>query len=97
MNTNTRYVGTITLAIGLLCSGVALAQGQVGNEAAAKEAASDAWVPVRHLEFTPDDVEGGVLGPDGEAILVTPKATHSSLIEIRQGFEPEIMKTLENL
>ena len=54
------------------------------------------WAPVRHLEFTPDDIEGGVLGPEGEALVSITKADHDSLIEIRRGFEPEIIKMIED-
>lgn len=58
---------------------------------------NDGWVPVKHLEFSPDDIEGGTMGPEGEAILSVPRAQHPSLIEIRAGFEAEIVKTLESL
>jgi hypothetical protein len=56
----------------------------------------DEWVPVKHLEFTADDVEGGLLGPNGELIVASERARHASLIEIREGFEAEIVKMLEN-
>ncbi len=57
---------------------------------------SDAWVPVRHLQFTDEDIQGGIADPDGVLIEAVPPATHSSLIEIRQGFEVELVKTLED-
>jgi hypothetical protein len=57
----------------------------------------DGWVPVRHLEFLPDDIEGGRLGPEGEPIIIVPRAQQSSLIELRAGFEAEIVKTMEDL
>jgi len=59
-------------------------------------AQDDGWVPVKHLEFTDEDVEGGWLGPDGDLIITTERAHHASLIEIREGFEAEIIKTMEN-
>ena len=49
------------------------------------------------VEFSDDDIEGGVLGPEGELLQSINKAEHDSLIEIRQGFEPEIVKMLEDL
>jgi hypothetical protein len=52
---------------------------------------------VKHLEFTPEDVEGGLLGPEGELIEIVQRAVQPSLIEIRQGFEAEVVKTMENL
>lgn len=59
-------------------------------------AQDDGWVPVKHLEFSDEDIEGGWLGPDGELIVSTERAHHASLIEIREGFEAELIKTMEN-
>jgi hypothetical protein len=56
----------------------------------------DGWVPVKHLEFSDEDIEGGWLGPDGDLIVSTERAHHPSLIEIREGFEAELIKTMEN-
>jgi len=56
----------------------------------------DGWVPVKHLEFSDEDIEGGWLGPDGDLIVSTERARHPSLIEIREGFEAELIKTMEN-
>ncbi len=58
---------------------------------------ADGWVPVKHLEFSPDDVEGGLLGPEGELIESIQRAPQPSLIEIRAGFEAEVVKTMENM
>jgi hypothetical protein len=55
------------------------------------------WVPVRHLSFGVDDVEGTIEGPGGEQIESVVRATHSSLIELREGFEVEIVKSMEDL
>jgi|GEM_PF-5367420 len=57
----------------------------------------DAWVPVKHLEFTPDDIQGGLLGPEGERIETVVRAVQPSLIELRKGFEVEIVKTMEDM
>jgi len=38
-----------------------------------------------------------VTGPDGELIEHVPRAKHSSLIELREHFLTEMMKTLEDL
>ena len=76
----------------VLSRGAALAK-----DTAASGSEADGWVPVRHLEFKPEDVEGGRLGPGGEEIVSVPRAEHRSLIEIRAGFEAEIIKTMENM
>ncbi len=79
----------LTLAVTLLSPPAAVAQNAKDD--------GDGWVPVKHLEFTPEDIEGGVLGPDGELIESVPRASHPSLIEIRGGFEAEVVKTMENM
>ncbi len=53
-------------------------------------------MPVQHLRFTDEDVRGGIMDSDGALIEVVQPATHSSLIEIRQGFEAEILKTMDD-
>jgi len=65
--------------------------------AAADNDDGDGWVPVKHLEFTPDDIQGGLLGPQGERIEAVVRAVQPSLIELRKGFEAEIVKTMEDL
>ena len=49
------------------------------------------------MVFGEDLVEGSVLGPDGEIIRMIPRVEEPSLIEIRQQFVPEMLKTLEDL
>lgn len=52
---------------------------------------------VQRFVFGDEDVLGDVKGPDGERLVVVPRITHSSLIEIRQHFVPEMVKGLEDL
>jgi hypothetical protein len=87
-----RLLRTWVLAACLLTARGASAQGDKGDNSD-----GDGWVPVKHLEFTPEDVAGGLLGPEGELIEVVQRATQPSLIEIRQGFEAEVVKTMENM
>jgi RNA polymerase sigma factor (sigma-70 family) len=66
------------------------------NEPAPRPDARD--VPaVQRFVFGDEDVLGDVKGPDGERLVVVPRITHSSLIEIRQHFVPEMVKGLEDL
>lgn len=67
------------------------AQGDTGRSD------KNGWVPVKHLTFTDDEIQGGVFTPDGERIETVLRATHPSLIELRGGFEAEIVKTMEDL
>jgi RNA polymerase sigma-70 factor (ECF subfamily) len=74
--------------------------------AVAKEAAKTApheeprpdittYSSVQRINFEDDQLLGDVRGPDGEYLTIPPKPEHSSLIEIRQHFVPEMVKTLE--
>jgi hypothetical protein len=94
-----RLLTALAFSASLLSAGSATAQGAEAKSSAKSNAKSnnDIRVPVKHLEFTPDDIEGGVFGPEGELITSVPRAEHSSLIEIRAGFEVEVVKTMENL
>jgi hypothetical protein len=73
------------------------ASSATAEQSSGSSTKDDSWAPVKHLEFSPDDVEGGYSGPEGEQITSVPRTLHPSLIEIRQGFEAEIVKTMENL
>lgn len=44
-----------------------------------------------------DDVEGGVVGPNGENVSVRQQITHSSLIRVRTQFVAEIFKSAEDM
>ena len=79
------------LAAGLLAANTGLAQGNRG------ESSGDDWVPVKRLEFTAEDIEGGTLAPDGTRIESIVRAEHPSLIELREGFEAEIVKMMEDM
>jgi hypothetical protein len=88
----TSLLRIIAFSASLLWAGAAAAQGS-----ATAGSDNDGWVPIKHLEFSPDDIEGGTSGPQGEPIIGVPRAQPPSLIEIRAGFEAEIVKTLETL
>ena len=44
-----------------------------------------------------DDVEGGVVTPDGDTVNARGNVVHSSLITVREHFIPEIFKSAEDL
>ena len=48
-------------------------------------------------DFEDDMVEGDLQRPDGELIEANKRAKHSSLIEIRKDFIPEMLKSLEDV
>ena len=48
-------------------------------------------------DFEDDNVEGDLQRPDGELVDSMRKTQHSSLIEIRKDFIPEMLKSLEDI
>ncbi len=48
-------------------------------------------------DFEDDMVEGDLQRPDGELVDSIKKVKHSSLIEIRKDFIPEMLKSLEDI
>lgn len=43
------------------------------------------------------DLEGSVVGPNGEQIQVAPGIVHTNMIRVRMDFLPEIYKTAEDM
>jgi hypothetical protein len=71
-----------------------------GGEAAAAGGGDDANAQYKAktvYDFEDDTVEGDLARPDGENVSANSKAQHSSLIEIRKDFIPEMLKTLEDI
>src|SRR5688572_25123515 len=67
------------------------AQGQGGSDENTTYKAKTVY------DFEDDMVEGDLQRPDGELIDSVRKAKHSSLIEIRKDFIPEMLKSLEDV
>jgi len=78
---------------------VAVPPAAVAKETTPREERRDditTYSAVTRIPFEDDLVEGNVKGPDGEIITSPEPAVHSSLIEIRQHFVPEMVKSLED-
>ena len=82
-------------------SGLALAQDKpAGAAAAAPAGGGDDNVQYKAktvYDFEDDTVEGDLQRPDGELVSSQKKAEHTSLIEIRKDFIPEMLKSLEDV
>ncbi len=48
-------------------------------------------------DFEDDLVQGDLVRPDGENLMVRRKGARESLIKIREHFVPELLKSVENL
>jgi hypothetical protein len=90
-----------TLAVVMLTGGLGTAFAQ--QKPAAKGAAGAAdgenttYKAKTVYDFEDDTVEGDLQRPDGELVDSMRKVKHSSLIEIRKDFIPEMLKSLEDI
>jgi RNA polymerase sigma factor (sigma-70 family) len=78
---------------------VAVPPAAAATETAGKDDARPdvtTYSSVQRFNFEDENVIADVLGPDEKPLIVVRKAEHSSLIEIRQHFVPEIVKSLED-
>jgi hypothetical protein len=86
--------GSLALTLGL--SAPAYAQGKAAGAAAGGD--ENATYKAKTVyDFEDDMVEGDLQRPDGELINGLKKTEHSSLIEIRKDFIPEMLKSLEDI
>ena len=89
----------IAVAVVLTTGGFGTAFAQ--NKATAKPAAggdeNTTYKAKTVYDFEDDTVEGDLQRPDGELVDSMRKVKHSSLIEIRKDFIPEMLKSLEDI
>jgi len=91
--------GTVAI-VGTAGRALAAEPAAGGGEAAAAGGGDDANTQYKAktvYDFEDDTVEGDLQRPDGENVTANNKAQHSSLIEIRKDFIPEMLKTLEDI
>jgi hypothetical protein len=83
----------------LALQGTAFAQAKAEAGGAAAPAGDDnvQYKAKTVYDFEDDTVEGDLQRPDGELVSSQKKAQHSSLIEIRKDFIPEMLKSLEDV
>ena len=98
-------IAVISAALGLSVglSGRAMAQeaeGAAAGGGGAAKAGGDEGTSYKAktvYDFEDDMVEGDLQRPDGELVNSLGKTQHSSLIEIRKDFIPEMLKSLEDV
>jgi hypothetical protein len=87
----TKLLAIITVA-GLLMTGTALAQ-----EEGAAPAPAGGGGEATTYDFEDDLVQGDLVRPDGENLMVRRKGARESLIRVREHFISELLKSVENL
>jgi hypothetical protein len=77
----------------------ALSLAGVVHTAAAQEAnaAGGGGGSATTYDFDDDLVQGDLVRPDGENLMVRRRGARESLIKIREHFVPELLKSVENL
>jgi hypothetical protein len=76
----------VCLLAALLVPAVASAKKPADKEPAAKHVSYD----------DADEIEGGTLGPDGNAVNAKGTTRFSSLVKVRTTFVPELIKSAQN-
>jgi hypothetical protein len=95
-------LATLGITVGVLgaSSGNALAQeaaGGAAKPAGGGDEGNTTYKAKTVYDFEDDTVEGDLQRPDGELVNSLGKTQHSSLIEIRKDFIPEMLKSLEDV
>jgi len=62
-----------------------------------KKGGGDKGAKVKVYDFSGDTIEGDLIKPEGSTVDARDFAKHSSLINIRKDFIPEIIKSAEDL
>ena len=88
----TKLLAIIAVA-GLLTASTALAQEAGAAPAPAGGGGGDATT----YDFEDDLVQGDLVRPDGENLMVRRKGARESLIRVREHFISELLKSVENL
>jgi hypothetical protein len=81
------------LAIVLSVASIGLFSLTVSSARAQEAAGGNATT----YDFEDDLVQGDLVRPDGENLMVRRRGARESLIKIREHFVPELLKSVENL
>lgn len=76
---------------------IAVLLSMVAAPVMAQEAAPAEGGNTTSYDFEDDLVQGDLVRPDGENLMVRRKGARESLIRIREHFVPELLKSVENL
>jgi hypothetical protein len=97
LTTKSALLAFLGLGVAVGISTPAFAQNKATAGAAAGGDENTTYKAKTVYDFEDDMVEGDLARPDGELINGLKKTEHSSLIEIRKDFIPEMLKSLEDI
>jgi hypothetical protein len=78
----------------LMLAGMVAGVAPAGTASAQEEGGGGAATT---YDFEDDLVQGDLVRPDGENLMVRRRGARESLIKIREHFVPELLKSVENL
>lgn len=81
------------IVLAVLLAGVGMFVGPVS----AQEEAEAGGAAATTYDFEDDLVQGDLVRPDGENLMVRRRGARESLIKIREHFVTELLKSVENL
>ena len=87
---------TKLLAI-IATSGLLITTSAMAQEAGAAPAGGGGGGDATTYDFEDDLVQGDLVRPDGENLMVRRKGARESLIRVREHFISELLKSVENL
>ena len=85
------------VSVGLFAGLAAPAQVSAQAKAGAPADASGGAAGPTSYDFEDDLVQGDLVRPDGELLSVRRRGNRASLIQIREHFIPEMLKSVEDL
>jgi len=85
------------MALALCIAGTLMAGTTSAQDAPAPAAAPAAGAGETSYNFEDDLVTGDLVRPDGELLSVRRRGNRASLIQIREHFIPEMLKSVEDL
>lgn len=91
------FLGIVIVGLIAATALPAAAQDAPAAEAPAAEAPAAGGGDATTYDFEDDLVQGDLVRPDGENLMVRRKGARESLIRIREHFISELLKSVENL
>lgn len=92
-----RRLASVAVVMGLWVSPAAMAQESKDTVKVIQEEDRTVFRKKTVIDFTDVAVEGELTKPEGSYVLHRKKSDFQSLIKVRENFDPELQKSVDNL
>jgi hypothetical protein len=92
-----RRLASVAVVMGLWVAPAAMAQEQKDSVKVIQEEDRTVYRKKTVIDFTDVAVEGELTKPEGSYVLHRKKTDFQSLIKVRENFDPELQKSVDNL